>query len=154
VLQNSKIETDEDGNEKEIKNDVETLTLNGLLAVETLQTQSIVITGEEKGATIGENAIAEGAYDVFVPTVAVVNDSRIFVTPKGGVVSQTLSISRIDEHSGFHVTVSETVDKTLKFDWLIVEDQIEKEKKNDKKNRQEEELKISDDDNTVSEDDS
>jgi len=84
----------------------------------------LTIKGDEEVATIGEAEIAIGAYDVFVATAAVVENSRIFVTPKGGVVTQTLSISRIDEGEGFHVTVSESVEDELRFDWLIVEDNI------------------------------
>jgi hypothetical protein len=41
VLQNSKIETDEQGNEIEVINDVKTLTLNGLMNVDILKADSI-----------------------------------------------------------------------------------------------------------------
>ncbi|XLQ20371.1 MAG: tail fiber domain-containing protein [Candidatus Moraniibacteriota bacterium] len=102
------------------------LTINGIITVGKLEAGSIVITGEENNATIGESEIAMDAIDVFVSTEAVQENSRIFVTPKGSVVIQTMSVSKIDENSGFHVTVAEPVTEPLKFDWFIVEDNIVK----------------------------
>ncbi len=103
------------------------VTIGGIMVVTRIETNALVITGEEKGATIGEAEIVKDAYDVFVPTNVAVQNSRIFITPKGGVVTQTLSITRIDDNSGFHVTVAEPTEKPIKFDWLIVEDDIERD---------------------------
>jgi hypothetical protein len=105
------------------------VTISGVVAVKRVETTTLVITGEEKGAMIGSAAIAEDAYDVFVPTIAVEQNSRIFITPKRDVVTQILSVTRIDEHSGFHVTVADPVKKPLEFDWMIVEDNIIKDEK-------------------------
>jgi hypothetical protein len=100
------------------------LTLEGVLSVKMLQVEGMIITGQEEYATIGESVINKDSLDVFVPTRAVKNNSRIFITPKGGIVTQTMSVSQIDEDSGFHVTVAENVDEDVLFDWFIIEDEV------------------------------
>ncbi|MEA3323035.1 MAG: tail fiber domain-containing protein, partial [Patescibacteria group bacterium] len=104
--------------------DIGNLTLDGVMSVGALTADSIAITGEKDGATIGEGIIEKDTRDVFVPTTAANDNSRIFVTPKGGVVLQTISVSRIDDGNGFYVTVANEVDVPISFDWFIVEDNI------------------------------
>ena len=107
------------------------LTIDGMMITPRVETDTLVITGKEDDAMIGEAVIVADTYDVFVPTTAVVQNSRIFVTPKNGVVTQTLSITRIDERSGFHVTVADPTKKPIMFDWLIVEDHVVRDLEND-----------------------
>lgn len=100
------------------------LTIEGIVSAQSLETEVLAMTGKEEEARIGVAAIAEDAYDVFVTTGAVTYDSRIFVTPRGDVITQPLVVTRIDDGSGFHVTVAEPVDKPLAFDWMIVDDRV------------------------------
>jgi hypothetical protein len=135
VLQNSKIETDEDGNEKEIKNDVKTLTLNGILTTDTiktkhLQTNTLAIsdnitkidedTGEEMNASsIGTAVIPAGEMEVTVNTSAITEGSRVFVNPKIPL-KQTLAATDIIFGKSFVVKLLDAQLSDLKFDWFIV----------------------------------
>ena len=103
------------------------ITLAGIMAAQRVATDEIVITGDEKGATIGAATIAKDTTDVFVSTSAVTEASRIFVTPKGGVADQMLSVSSIDGGSGFHVTVASPVKEDVAFDWLIIYDDVQRQ---------------------------
>jgi hypothetical protein len=135
VLQNSKVKTDEDGNEKEIKNDVKTLTLNGILTTDTiktkhLQTNTLAIsdnitkidedTGEEMNASsIGTAVIPAGEMEVTVNTSAITEGSRVFVNPKIPL-KQTLAATDIIFGKSFVVKLLDAQLSDLKFDWFIV----------------------------------
>ena len=103
------------------------LTIDGMVNAGSIVVDGIVITGKEKDATIGENKIVADENEVFIETTAVKENSRIFVTPKGEAITQTISVSRIDEGEGFYVIVAELVTESLEFDWFIVEDHIVKD---------------------------
>ncbi|PID52575.1 MAG: hypothetical protein CR972_01315 [Candidatus Moraniibacteriota bacterium] len=102
------------------------LTLDGVFAAQKLETEKIVITGEEEDATVGLAKIEKDTKKVFVETTAANDDSRIFVTAQGDVVAQPLSVTKIKEDEGFYVGIAEAVDEDIKFDWMIVEDHVEK----------------------------
>jgi hypothetical protein len=108
-------------------NEDEGLTINGITTMKEISAEKLIITGEEDDAIIGVAAIAKDTYDVFVETKAVRKESRIFVTARGNVITQPLSVTSIDEKNGFHVTVAAPVDESLEFDWMIVQDQIKRD---------------------------
>ena len=105
----------------------ELTALESLLEINPLKTEGIIITGEDEGATIGVDAIEKDENEVFVETIAVTDDSRIFITAKGNVITQPLVVKEIKKGEGFYVAVANSAGENIEFDWMIVEDQVEKD---------------------------
>jgi hypothetical protein len=134
VLQNSKVKTDEDGNEKEIKNDIETLTLNGLLQVkeiitDKIQAKNIVVESNvmettDKGeslnaSTVGTATIPAGQTQIEVNTTAITQKDRVFVTTKT-TTDKNVSVTQIEDNQEFIASILESVDYDIIFDWFII----------------------------------
>ena len=95
----------------------------GDIEAETVFANQIVagaysVKNDENAPTVGTATILAGESEVFVETELASSDGQIFVTPNGEPVS--LSVSSIDDGSGFTVSVGGGAGRDIRFSWFIV----------------------------------
>jgi len=90
-----------------------------------------VAVDDEEARTIGEATIlaidqAEDAEEssIFVPTTAVTESSRVFVTPKSAH-DEAVYVSEVLSDEGFSVSVKGKIEEDVAFDWVIIEEEVQ-----------------------------
>ncbi len=65
-------------------------------------------------------AIKAGDTKITVESKAVKDHSKIFITSKGSTKGQSLYVSSKDEGKSFEVSIDDSLENDLKFDWWVV----------------------------------
>ena len=117
------------------ENDNSIITLSGITVVDKLKANSV----ETNSLTINDNIIAEDGegekinassigtatimaedIDIVVDTSALVEGSRVFVTPVSDMADNTFFVEKDFDSNLFKIIINHVVDNDVLFDWFIV----------------------------------
>jgi len=72
-------------------------------------------------ASIGEGVLEQYALSVTIPTTAVTENSKVFVTPRTSTGGQSLIVDEIIPGESFSILIEQFYYQDIKFDWWIVD---------------------------------
>ncbi|MEA3392116.1 MAG: hypothetical protein U9Q91_03965, partial [Candidatus Marinimicrobia bacterium] len=130
-LQQSVMVEGEDGEMVEQINDVVELTLEGLLNVRKIvadeiesgvvESEQFVITQTEEMSRVGSAIVKAETLDAVVETMAVKENSRVFVTVRDADRSIFAHVGSIVEGESFVIGLNEISGEDVTVDWWIVD---------------------------------
>ncbi len=117
-LFNGKVVVDAGGN----------ITTSGEVAAAAVTTNHLTISNSPVASssasvapTIGSGKITKGELSTVVASTAVNSNSKIFITPRTKIGSQSLVVDLVTNGGGFEVTLDHTISEDTNFDWWIVD---------------------------------
>jgi hypothetical protein len=98
-----------------VNGDIETA---GTITAKKVITEEYSVKGTSK--TIGTGVLTTGNTEIVIPSAAVKNNSKVFITATNSTNGQAMFISNKVEGVSFTVAVDTTLYSDITFDWFIV----------------------------------
>ncbi len=102
--------------------DHENLSVGGVVSAAGIDVHEIAVSNDAEHATVGVGTIPQGENHVTIATQSVAETSRIFVTAKGAVNTQVLTVTDITDGKEFVVSTAQNTQHDIQFDWMIIQD--------------------------------
>lgn len=100
------------------------LNLDGLLSAreistEIIKVEKISIVSTDFSQSVGTNTITAGETEIFVKNVSIEEGDKVFITPNIAM-KQSIAATKIMAGDGFIVSMMDSLDEDISFDWFIV----------------------------------
>lgn len=100
------------------------LNLDGILSAreisaESVETEKISIISTDFSQSLGAATILAGKTEIFIENISIEEGDKIFITPNVPM-KQTIAVTEVKAGEGFLVSMVDSLDKDVSFDWFVI----------------------------------